>query len=158
MGCPDRDVRTVTLAVSQQENAPMQMVCLANSRKLNGRCIAGKELEAGNAVRSWIRPVSKRENQAVSEYEPNMKTVVTHGFSTKWKFLCLGRSLSAFRPRTGCLIQTATGGRSVSIRHWIYLHWQIGWSRFGWLAGAPFMGSMTKSQLRRAERWPVHFG
>ena len=28
----------------------MQMVCLANSRKLNGRCIAGKELEAGNAV------------------------------------------------------------------------------------------------------------
>ncbi|MYA88570.1 MAG: hypothetical protein F4X97_08985 [Boseongicola sp. SB0662_bin_57] len=47
----------------------MQMVCLANSRKLNGRCIAGRQYEAGNAVGGRIRPVGNRESQEVSEYE-----------------------------------------------------------------------------------------
>lgn len=42
-----------------------RMVCLANSRKLNGRCIAGKEYESGQ----WVRPVSAREHEEVSEYE-----------------------------------------------------------------------------------------
>ena len=45
-----------------------RIVCLANSRKLHGRCVAGVELPAGKEVR-WIRPVSARENQEVSEYE-----------------------------------------------------------------------------------------
>lgn len=45
-----------------------RIVCLANSRKLNGRCIAGLELlEEGPG--SWIRPVSAREHEEVSEYE-----------------------------------------------------------------------------------------
>ncbi len=45
-----------------------RIVCLANSRKLQGRCIAGREWinqEAG----LWVRPVSNREHQEVSEYE-----------------------------------------------------------------------------------------
>jgi len=45
-----------------------RMVCLANSRKLNGRCIAGKELIADRSG-GWLRPVSARENEEVSEYE-----------------------------------------------------------------------------------------
>ncbi len=45
-----------------------RFVCLANSRKLSGRCIAGRELVAGHPG-AWIRPVSNRENQEVSEYE-----------------------------------------------------------------------------------------
>ena len=45
-----------------------RIVCLANSRKLNGRCIAGREWIDDRAGR-WIRPVSDRENQEVSEYE-----------------------------------------------------------------------------------------
>jgi hypothetical protein len=45
-----------------------RIVCLANSRKLNGRCIAGIELKDGNSLR-WIRPVSAREHEEVSEYE-----------------------------------------------------------------------------------------
>lgn len=45
-----------------------RLLCLANSRKLNGRCVAGIEL-AGNQRAGWIRPVSAREHEEVSEYE-----------------------------------------------------------------------------------------
>ena len=45
-----------------------RIVCLANSRKLYGRCIAGAEL-AGSESTGWLRPVSVREHQEVSEYE-----------------------------------------------------------------------------------------
>lgn len=44
------------------------IVCLANSRKLSGRCIAGKEL-LGGSPGGWIRPVSAREHEEVSEHE-----------------------------------------------------------------------------------------
>lgn len=45
-----------------------RIVCLANSRKLHGRCVAGREWLDGRPGR-WIRPVSAREHQEVSEYE-----------------------------------------------------------------------------------------
>ena len=45
-----------------------QIVCLANSRKISGRCIAGVELVEGKPA-GWLRPVSDREHQEVSEYE-----------------------------------------------------------------------------------------
>lgn len=45
-----------------------RIVCLANSRKLSGRCIAGKETIKGQPA-GWIRPVSAREHEEVSEYE-----------------------------------------------------------------------------------------
>ena len=45
-----------------------RIICLANSRKLQGRCVAGIEL-AEQGVTRWIRPVSAREHQEVSEYE-----------------------------------------------------------------------------------------
>lgn len=43
----------------------VQLVCLANSRKYAGRCIAGKQLLAGE-IGKWIRPVSRRENGELS--------------------------------------------------------------------------------------------
>lgn len=45
-----------------------RIVCLANSRKLQGRCVAGVELR-DRQPSGWIRPVSAREYQEVSEYE-----------------------------------------------------------------------------------------
>lgn len=45
-----------------------RIVCLANSRKLQGRCIAGREIVSGRPG-AWIRPVSDRPHEEVSEYE-----------------------------------------------------------------------------------------
>lgn len=45
-----------------------RMVCLANSRKLLGRCIVGREILEGRPA-NWIRPVSDRPHEEVSEYE-----------------------------------------------------------------------------------------
>ena len=46
-----------------------RIICLANSRKLSGRCIAGREWSEEHGASSWVRPVSERENQEVSERE-----------------------------------------------------------------------------------------
>ena len=45
-----------------------RIVCLANSRKLGGRCIAGREL-VGEGLGPWVRPVSGRADGAVSDME-----------------------------------------------------------------------------------------
>jgi len=45
------------------------IICLANSRKPpSGRCVAGKEID-GDGYGQWIRPVSDRSGQEISEEE-----------------------------------------------------------------------------------------
>lgn len=45
-----------------------EIICLANSRKYSGRCVAGKEF-FGNRVGGWVRPVGKRETGELSPKE-----------------------------------------------------------------------------------------
>lgn len=45
-----------------------RIVCLANSRKNSGRCVAGRVLDGAQAL-EWVRPVSARPSEEVSEYE-----------------------------------------------------------------------------------------
>lgn len=42
-----------------------QMVCLANSKKPGGRCVAGK-VSAGQYQNYWIRPVAPRANRTIT--------------------------------------------------------------------------------------------
>ena len=46
-----------------------RIVCLANSRKLAGRCIAGKIWRTDGERAAWVQPVSDRPDGEVSEYE-----------------------------------------------------------------------------------------
>jgi hypothetical protein len=47
-------------------NYTKTIICVANSRKISGRCIAGKEIGRGK-VGSWVRPVSERSTGELSE-------------------------------------------------------------------------------------------
>ena len=49
-------------------NMDKVFVCLANSRKTSGRCIAGKET-VGGKIGAWVRPISEREHHEISEVD-----------------------------------------------------------------------------------------
>ena len=46
--------------------AVRRIVCLANSYKFGGRCVAGVELMPSGGFGRWIRPVADRSRRAVS--------------------------------------------------------------------------------------------
>ena len=85
-------------------NYTRTIICLANSRKISGRCIAGKVISDG-MVREWIRPVSSRPSGEISEEErrfengtdPTVRDIITVPMvmpSTPW--LSGGEILASF--------------------------------------------------------------
>ncbi len=58
----------MNLPENHAPNVVKRILCLANSRKLSGRCIAGRET-VNHQPGAWIRPVSAREHQEVSWQE-----------------------------------------------------------------------------------------
>lgn len=48
------------------------ILCLANSRRPGGRCVAGKEFTSGNAG-AWVRPVNPGNGDAISEADLQYK-------------------------------------------------------------------------------------
>jgi hypothetical protein len=53
--------------MSEEDGYVKTILCLANSRKMSGRCVAGKEVRGGSKISGWIRPISSREHQEISE-------------------------------------------------------------------------------------------
>lgn len=86
------------------------LVCLANSRKLLGRCVAG--IVDGSQA-EWIRPISARPNREVSEYERQYEDGSDPRVLDIVSVPLLQLSHTAFRARTGSSILTTTGRRSV---------------------------------------------
>lgn len=54
-----------------EESRIKRIVCLANSRKLRERCVAGREMASKTKQGKWIRPVSERVHGEVSEEDRN---------------------------------------------------------------------------------------
>lgn len=54
--------------MSEEPKYTKTILCLANSRKMSGRCLAGKEID-GDKVGGWVRPISSREHEEISEEE-----------------------------------------------------------------------------------------
>ena len=46
-----------------------RIVCLANSRKFGGRCVAGKEINPNGTLGVWVRPVTDHGNGEVPNWE-----------------------------------------------------------------------------------------
>jgi len=54
--------------MSEEPNYAKTILCLANSRRPGGRCVAGKELSGSN-IGAWIRPINAQNGNAISELD-----------------------------------------------------------------------------------------
>lgn len=58
--------------MAQEIEYRKKIVCLADSRKTGGHCVAGREISTGK-IGDWVRPISKREHQEISIEELRYK-------------------------------------------------------------------------------------
>jgi len=62
--------------MAQESEYTKTILCLANSRKMSGRCLAGKEV-VGDKIGGWVRPVSARPYEEISEADRRYKDGTT---------------------------------------------------------------------------------
>ena len=74
-----------------------RIVCLANSRKPDGRCVAGK-LYAQGQFGAWLRPISVREGEELSEQERQISKGVEPALLDIVEFKISGHKPSAHQP------------------------------------------------------------
>ena len=56
-----------------QKATAKRIVCLANSTRPGGRCLAGKEVLSDCGIGVWVRPVSDQGSEAVSQEEMRLQ-------------------------------------------------------------------------------------
>jgi len=74
-----------------------RIVCLANSRKPDGRCVAGK-LYAQGKFGAWLRPISFREGEELSEQERHISRGVEPALLDVLEFAVSKHKPSAHQP------------------------------------------------------------
>jgi hypothetical protein len=85
---PYAAARSVTRRTAIVSAYTLQIICLANSRKMLGRCVAGKRIGTNSTVGKWIRPVSERPEKELSveerhyegRIEPSLLDVINIAF------------------------------------------------------------------------------
>ena len=83
-----------------------RIVCLANSRKRDGHCVAGLELDENGKLGKWIRPVGPRESESLipderryaDGTEPQLLDVIE--MTLLERFPC-GHQTENYRPHPG---------------------------------------------------------
>ena len=126
----------------------LQIVCLANSRKLSGRCVAGKLLDGSG---QWIRPVSAREHEEVSlderRYDNGEDPVLRDVVRT---FASASSAATSTRVKTGCWTTGTFGPRPGGCGGGFWRTWRVSRAGFGLTANIRLMAIMTGST------WPRH--
>lgn len=74
-----------------------RIVCLANSRKPDGRCVAGKLYAQGN-FGAWLRPISVRDGEELSEQERHISKGVEPALLDIMEFMVTKHKPSAHQP------------------------------------------------------------
>src|SRR5260370_16894129 len=84
------------------------IVCLANSRKLAGRCVAGKEWD-GQKIGAWCRPVSARDRGELTAERWYRKTWRDPQLLDLIEVACSGRSRQGFKRKITWSIPLCVG-------------------------------------------------
>lgn len=92
------------------------ILCLANSRKKGGRCVAGKEV-VGSQFGGWVRPVSARQEEEIADAERRYADGTRLGLLDIVKIPILGHTPGPYQPEN-YLINAGNAWEKVGAAKW----------------------------------------